>query len=143
MVGEGKPTDEHAEPTPAMASTGGTASKPPGVPRFRLRVLAGPQAGNTFDSGTERLQLGSHPLNQVQLLERTVSRFHCEVFTDGDGTVWVKDLGSRNGTRIDGIRVREAELKDGALLELGKTRIRLEALPDRETVTLSTRTHFG
>jgi two-component system, NtrC family, response regulator GlrR len=143
MVGESQPEEGLAEPTPAMASTGGSAAQPSGVPRFRLRVLAGPQAGNTFESGTERLQLGSHPLNQVQLLERTVSRFHCEVFTDADGTVWVKDLGSRNGTRVDGIRVREAELKAGAVLELGKTRIRLEALLDRNALPLSTRTHFG
>src|SRR5208283_1824653 len=114
-----------------------------GIRRFRLHILDGPQTGKTFESTSDRLQLGSHPLNQVQLHERTTSRFHCEVFTDADGAVWVRDLSSRNGTRVDGIRVREAELIEGALLQVGKTRLRFEALGERQPVALSSRSNFG
>ncbi|MGO9765402.1 MAG: sigma 54-interacting transcriptional regulator [Myxococcaceae bacterium] len=138
-----EPKEELAESTPVMASTGQSSHEPPGVPRFRLRVLEGTQAGQTFESGAEPLQLGSHPLNQVQLQERTISRCHCEVFADARGSLWVKDLGSRNGTRVDGIRVREAELKEGALLELGEARLRFELVADRTPLALSERTEFG
>ena len=69
----------------------------PDVRRFRLRVVDGPGAGQTFESTGERTSIGSHPLNDVLLDERTVSRFHCELLVDEKG-VWAKDLGSRNGT---------------------------------------------
>ena len=47
----------------------------------------------------------SHPLNDVVLDEPTVSRFHCEVARRRDGRR-VRDLGSRNGTFVDGVHVR-------------------------------------
>ena len=77
----------------------------PDVRRFRLRVVDGPGAGQTFESTGERTSIGSHPLNDVLLDERTVSRFHCELLVDEKG-VWAKDLGSRNGTVLDGVLVQ-------------------------------------
>jgi two-component system response regulator GlrR len=138
-----EPNEGQTGPTPAAGSTGGAKRPLSGVRRFKLRIVEGPQAGKTFESASERLQLGSHPLNQVQLLERTTSRFHCEVFVDAEGTAWVKDLGSRNGTRVDGIRVREAELAEGAILQLGKARIHFESFADRKPLAVSTNSRFG
>jgi hypothetical protein len=48
-----------------------------------------------------------------------LSRAHAEIHRGWDG-VSVKDLGSKNGTRVDGTRVEEAELHDGARLAFGK-----------------------
>src|SRR4051794_16306487 len=63
------------------------------------------------------LTIGSHEANDVVLDDPTVSRFHCELQTAADG-VWVKDVGSRNGVIVDGIRVREALLRPGNVLRL-------------------------
>ena len=113
------------------------------VQRFRLRGLDGALAGEVFDSTSDRLQIGSHPSNQIQIRDRTISRFHCELYVEGGTRVWVKDLGSRNGTRVNGTRVREAELVDGAVLQLGKARLAFEPLPERHQLAVASVTSFG
>lgn len=52
----------------------------------------------------------------------TVSRKHAEIFRRGDETV-ILDLGSRNGTEINGRNIQEAVLKDGDVINLGDVRI--------------------
>jgi DNA-binding NtrC family response regulator len=135
--------DDSEEPTPETGSMGEAEEFRSSVRRFRLRGLDGVLAGQTFDSSSDRLQIGSHPSNQVQIKDRTISRFHCEVFFAADGRVWVKDLGSRNGTRVNGTRVREAELTEGATLQLGRARLAFEPLAEHAQVPLSSVTAFG
>ena len=104
--------DDSEDSTPKTVSVVAGDVMTPGVQRFRLRGLNGELDGKSYDSSSDRIQIGSHPLNQIEVRDPTVSRFHCEVFIDRDGRAWVKDLGSRNGTRVNGIRVREAELRE-------------------------------
>ena len=54
------------------------------------------------------------------------SRGHAEIRPHGAGFVMV-DLGSTNGSRINGVRVSHQELADGDELTFGNTRIRFEA----------------
>ncbi|MEM9195740.1 MAG: FHA domain-containing protein, partial [Myxococcota bacterium] len=65
--------------------------------------------------------LGRHPENTIQLLDRIVSKEHCHVdLVDGR---WVlKDLGSLNGTFVNGERVSERVLSHGDEISLGSTR---------------------
>jgi len=98
----GKLADDPEEQVPPTLSVLADSVVPPAVQRFRLRGLGGELEGKSFDSSSDRLQIGSHPLNEVEVRDRTVSRFHCEVFVDRDGRAWVKDLGSRNGTWLNG-----------------------------------------
>jgi two-component system response regulator GlrR len=91
---------------------------------------------------TGKCQVGAHPLNEVVVDDETVSRFHCEV-TVGEGGAWVKDVGSSNGTEIDGVRVREAALKDGSVMKLGKVPLRFRLLTDSTPQLLSKRDSFG
>jgi two-component system, NtrC family, response regulator GlrR len=114
----------------------------PDVRRFRLRVVDGPGAGQSFESTGERTSIGSHPLNDVLLDERTVSRFHCELLVDEKG-VWVKDLGSRNGTVLDGVLVKEAAVRNGSLLTLGRVGLRFELSGERTKLQLSEQPRFG
>jgi pSer/pThr/pTyr-binding forkhead associated (FHA) protein len=55
-----------------------------------------------------------------------VSRLHCRLTVSDDGTVHVKDLGSTNGTLIDGEQVADGVLHDGHLLGVGRVEFRLE-----------------
>src|SRR5215470_8249295 len=114
----------------------------PDVRRFRLRVVDGPGAGRTFDSTGEKTSIGSHPLNDVLLDERTVSRFHCELLVD-EKAVWVKDLGSRNGTIVDGVTVKEAALRNGSLIQLGRVGLRFELSGETNKLQLSDDPRFG
>ena len=70
--------------------------------------------------------VGSHPQNTVVLRDRLVSRFHCRLHLRDDGRLWLRDLGSRNGTSVDGVRVSEAELLPGAVIGAGGRLLRVE-----------------
>ena len=72
------------------------------------------------------LSIGSHPDNSLVLQDVQVSRFHCRLHAREDGTVWLRDLGSRNGTLVDGVRVVETELSPGARIKLGSQTLRIE-----------------
>ena len=66
----------------------------------------------------ERLMIGRDPGNDLVLGDPNVSRFHAEVVADGD-VIEVVDLGSRNGTRLDGELVERAPLESGAEIGVG------------------------
>jgi DNA-binding NtrC family response regulator len=135
--------DEPSEPVTRTASVVAGSLVPPVVQRFRLQGLNGELEGKSFDSSADRLQIGSHPLNEVEVRDRTVSRFHCEVFIDREGRAWVKDLGSRNGTRVNGVRVREAELQDQMVLRVGQLELSFTALAERNEIPVAALTSFG
>ncbi len=135
--------DHSEESTPKTVSMVATGTVAPAVQRFRLRGLNGELAGKSFDSSSDRVQIGSHPSNQIEVQDRTVSRFHCEVFVDREGRAWVKDLGSRNGTRVNGIRVREAELADGMVLQVGHLDLAFTPLAERNVLEVASTSSFG
>jgi hypothetical protein len=63
----------------------------------------------------------------------SISRHHCEVWLTDDA-VLVRDLGSRNGTFVEGQRVQEAELTQGQTLRLGDVELVLADAPVRISV---------
>ncbi|NOY90866.1 MAG: GAF domain-containing protein [Deltaproteobacteria bacterium] len=66
--------------------------------------------------------LGRHPENTHQVLDRIVSKEHCHI-DERDGRYVLRDLGSLNGTFINGERVDERVLNTGDEITLGSTRI--------------------
>jgi len=56
------------------------------------------------------------------LADRAVSRVHAELAPRDDG-LWVKDLGSRNGTFVGGVKVHDARVPPGASIRLGTTEV--------------------
>ena len=90
------------------------------VQRFRLRVEAGPDLDRVVVSRGTTVTIGTDDTAGLVLTDGAVSRFHCELRVDG-GTVTVHDLGSRNGTTVDGVAVLAAVLHPGAVLGVGRT----------------------
>ena len=70
--------------------------------------------------------VGAHPDNVVNLDHPSVSSFHCRLFRRTDGRLWVRDLGSTNGTWLDGGRITEAEVAPGSTLRVGELSVRVE-----------------
>ena len=95
------------------------------VQGFRLRVLDGPLKGTAHTSAAQRVVVGTHASADFRLEDDTLSRFHCEIAIE-DGRAVVRDLGSLNGTVVDGTRVVHAYLGDKATLTLGTTRVRFQ-----------------
>ena len=124
-------------------SLDGSSTLPPGaVRRFRLTVVEGPKAGMTWESSSDRCSIGFHPSNDLVVEDATVSRFHCEVRIADDGA-HVKDLDSRNGTVVDGVRVSDAFLRAGSLVKLGRVGLRFEFSSESNRLPVSAGSAFG
>ncbi|MEV7713954.1 FHA domain-containing protein, partial [Streptomyces sp. NPDC088270] len=93
----------------------------------RLHVVAGPDAGGVHLLHGGRIRIGRSADADVPLDDPDVSRLHCAVTVSADGLVSVVDLGSTNGTLLDGAEVRDrpVRLKPGALLRLGESTLLL------------------
>ena len=112
------------------------------VRRFRLVVDDGPDRGATLISDGDRVVIGTHETAELRLTDRAVSRFHCELVLT-DNAVVLKDLGSRNGTTVDGVPVLSAPLRDGAVIVAGTSRIAFSLEPDHAAIRLSVSDRFG
>ena len=87
-----------------------------------LLVIQGVDQGTRFDLSDRPMALGRDGSNPIRLLDNEVSRRHAEVRpADAPGTFRVVDLGSANGTFINGRAIDQAPLKTGDQLRLGQT----------------------
>lgn len=93
----------------------------------------GAGAGSLVLPGGERYVLGDRvasigrlPECDVTLSDTNVSRRHAEIHPRGDTFVLV-DLGSTNGSKVNGIRVAERELRDGDEMTFGNSRLTFQA----------------
>jgi pSer/pThr/pTyr-binding forkhead associated (FHA) protein len=69
--------------------------------------------------------VGRHPQCDAWIDSIRVSRWHC-CMTEVDGVVLVRDLGSTNGIRINGLKMKSARLRPGDELSIAHIRYRLE-----------------
>ncbi len=83
-------------------------------------------SGDRFTLTESVITVGRHPESNLVLADPNVSRNHAEIRPKGDQYV-VVDLGSTNGTRVNGVRVDTQTLQDGDELAFGNTRMRFEA----------------
>jgi len=93
----------------------------------QLHVVAGPDAGGVHLLHGGVIRIGRSADADVPLDDPDVSRLHCAVTVAADGRVSVADLGSTNGTMLDGIPVtdRPVRFTPGTLLRLGESALRL------------------
>jgi Protein of unknown function (DUF3662)/FHA domain len=94
-------------------------------PAVHLGALVLPD-GRRVQLGDEPAVIGRLPDCAVTLADSQVSRRHAEVRPAGTGFA-VADLGSMNGTTVNGVAVREQALEDGDEIGVGSTTIRFEA----------------
>lgn len=91
---------------------------------YHLVLINTNDAGKSYPLG-QSLKIGKAPDNDVVIDHPTVSRNHLIVRRQGDQFL-VQDLGSTNGTFVDGAQVREGFLRAGALLEVGDVQMRFQ-----------------
>ena len=86
-----------------------------------LLVLQGPDKGRRFELPDTTALVGRES-RQLPLTDNTVSRRHCELIPDEKGEWVLKDLGSSNGSYVNGVRiVGKQALKLGDQLRVGRT----------------------
>jgi len=104
------------------------------VPRLALAIerQGGMPVQRTVVHDGDLCKIGSHASNDIVLRDPMVSRFHCRLVRE-EGTWRLRDSGSMNGTRLDGVRVRDADLADGGVLQIGDSMVRVRAgTPQKE-----------
>src|SRR3954469_3313755 len=127
-----------SDPTPAphrkVAAPGAATDAPPphDAPptAIAMRVTAGPAAGSVLPVADEELLIGRQAPGPGKLgNDIEISRRHARVMRESNGQFLIEDLGSTNGTYVNGERILGAQiLKPGDEVELGDTKLRVEAL---------------
>jgi DNA-binding NtrC family response regulator len=115
------------------------------IPRLSLSVEqeSGRAANRSLVHEGDELRIGSHPSNDVVLQDPLVSRFHCRL-SRGESGWTITDNGSLNGTQVDGVRVRDADLpRPGCRIELGRTVLHLRELGSEAIEEVPTWSRFG
>ena len=131
---------------PESSETQSLVETPEG-PRLRTRqlraeIIAGPDAGRAIKRPGPDVRVGTLADCDLVLHDPTVSGHHLTLHVRPEG-VRVVDEGSRNGTFVDGMRVRDADARPDSIVSLGHTRLRLALSDDYVSIALSPRERFG
>lgn len=93
----------------------------------RLHAIAGPEIGRTFTLDSSAVIVGRGAQAHIKLHDQDVSRLHARITADGR----VKDLGSRNGTELEGRTLfGETQVLPGQILRCGASLLMLAEPPD-------------
>ena len=87
-----------------------------------LVVVRGPNAGARFVLDHDPVTVGRHPDSDIFLDDVTVSRRHAELVR-GEAGIGVRDLGSLNGSYVNGERVEEHPLATGDEVQIGRFKL--------------------
>lgn len=93
-----------------------------------LQIIAGEQAGNTFQVLKPVVTLGRGSAVDLPVQDGQVSRKHCVIEITRE-QAFLRDLGSTNGTVVGGQRIERVAIRDGSEFEIGGTRIRYREVP--------------
>ncbi len=121
------PPLESAGVDPTASAGVAAASTVAAGPAARLVATQGPYAGQAFELAGDLMTIGREASHAIALVnDMGVSRTHAQIVRQGDQTL-IEDLGSTNGTYVNGIRVSApTPLKAGDTLQLGASLFRVE-----------------
>ena len=109
----------------------------------RIRLVCGQgEARRSHLFEQDVVTIGGMPGNDLVLGDDTASRHHCRIVQHQDHTMLV-DLGSTNGTYINGVRIKEAYLSPGAMIAVGNTQVRFDLLHEQVELDPLERENFA
>jgi hypothetical protein len=106
---------------PAMSTTPGTGRQ------SELTIESGPDAGHSHRAGDNALRLGRSPDNDVILRDPATSGHHARLERRGD-QFWLIDLGSTNGTLVNGEPIQERQLNHGDRVTIGQNAVQFSVV---------------
>jgi hypothetical protein len=93
--------------------------------RVNLIVESGPVKGREIAVPMEGVRIGRSSRNDISIDDAALSRFHCRLFIKPGEGLWLSDLGSANGTLVNGREVQEQRVRAGDEIVLGETTLRV------------------
>jgi len=110
-------------PEPALAPSFETAALSPDIPiEAPVASYALVYPGGRFPLRGDLVALGRARECEIHLSDPNISRRHAEIRLDGDSYA-VFDLGSTNGTELNGQQIKHARLSDGDVIAIGQTEL--------------------
>jgi hypothetical protein len=94
--------------------------------KYVLEILDGDRAGDVVAIADRSLRVGRKPDNDLVLADEKTSSSHAEIVSEGDRFL-LRDLGSTNGTFLDGKRITELVLSPGDVVTFGRIRCRFRS----------------
>lgn len=92
-----------------------------------------PQDGNagTLPLAGQTIRIGRHQDNDIRLPDTSVHRYHAVIEQTAEEEFVITDVSGTdgNGVRVNGERLARAQLADGDIIELGRTRLKFESVP--------------
>jgi hypothetical protein len=105
---------------------GSTVSTPTPGKTFALKFISGKYQGGEFPLKAEKqIVIGRSSELDMVLVEDMVSRKHARIVVNGTGQISIEDLGSTNGTFVNGEKVKQATLKEGDRILIGTSILKL------------------
>ncbi|HQG13900.1 MAG TPA: FHA domain-containing protein, partial [bacterium] len=98
--------------------------------KCQLVVVDGPNRGKKLTLNKNITKVGKRESNDLILADKTVSRNHVEIEYASDSFL-LRDLGSTNGTFLNGSKVKEVYLTPGDLIKIGNTTIEFIAYDEK------------
>ena len=116
------------------------------VPKLTLEVRREPLPADTVPRSVAHqgntCRIGTHSTNDLVLRDPSVSRFHCKL-TFGDKGWRLQDSGSLNGTKLDGVRVRDADVTGEGTIAVGDCVVHVSGLEATSEVSIPNVASFG
>jgi hypothetical protein len=91
----------------------------------KLVILNQGMTGRAFELNVERTTVGRVEDNTFQIPDPSVSSHHAEILLRGSD-IFIRDIGSTNGTFINGDRISEATLQPGQVLKFGQVELKID-----------------
>ena len=92
------------------------------VARGMLGICTGGFEGMEYPLSEEETLVGRNPTTSITLMDESISREHALILYDEETDIFsIEDLASTNGTKVNGKKVRSAELSPGDEIEIGHT----------------------
>lgn len=106
---------------------------------FALRFISGKYQGGEYPlPGEQEIVIGRGGELDIVLVEEMVSRKHAKITTQA-GKIVIQDLGSTNGTFVNGEKIKRARLKEGDRVLIGTSILKLIALAEAKNQIAGTR----
>lgn len=110
--------------------------------KCQLVAVDGPNRGKKITLNKNITKVGKRESNDFMVVDKTVSRNHFEIEYSSDSFL-LRDLGSTNGTYLNGSRVKEAYLSPGDVIKIGNTSLEFVAFDEKVKIEPSDREEFG
>lgn len=98
-----------------------------------LKIVESSGEVRNFAVGNRPVRIGRDPSTQIVISDAHCSKVHASLVFQ-DGSLWLEDLNSKNGTSLNGIKIKKQRLFLGDVVMIGETKLAIDAAKNEEEI---------